>query len=107
MKKAIILFLILITLTANARFVAEYDTRDLNQLRYDIDETSSGTPYSYGEIPSVLETINYVLPSFKNISFLSDGNITITPNTQNSTITLGISPDANLSMLNIQDLNSG
>ena len=107
MKKLIILFLILITLTTNARFIAEYDTRDLNQIKYDTIETTAGTPLSYGIKQSILETINQIFPSFGNISFLSDGNITITENPTNSTITLGLSPDANISTLNIKDLNTG
>lgn len=110
MKRLIVFLILLLTATTvSSRYVAPYDSRDLNTLEYypqGVGPTPTG--YTVQASPSQLNFINWVTPSYKNIDLISDGNIEITPDFVNSTIKIGFSPDVNLngSTSSISDTNA-
>lgn len=102
-----------------------YNSTDLNQPIYSPIGQQGPTPQTYGQEEIVpIKTINNVSSSYQNIDLNGDGNITITPNKKNSTITLGLNtpfltqlitgldtnfqtfPDFNKQYYSIYDLNA-
>ncbi len=104
-KLALALIFILCFSVAFAKYTAPYDNRDLNTNRFLVEEVTGVTPTAFGKDPFELVSINNVFSTQKNITFLSDGNISITPTPNDSSITLGLNPDINFNIINIQDLN--
>ena len=88
--------IVLISSAVSSRYIAPYDPRDLNIPQFDIDGVKGSTPTNFNDEEIELTFINWVRPSFKNITITGDSNISVTQDKLNSTIIIGLSKDFNI-----------